>query len=67
MTITTQIHQIYTVCPHCKRPVAAQPDQPRAQCLEHGQVVPMRSAIANLPLPPPTQPAAIAAMPVWAA
>lgn len=66
MTNTTQVNQIYTVCPHCKRPVAPQPDQPRAQCLEHGQIVPMRSAIANLPLPSPVQPEAITA-PVWAA
>ena len=63
MTISAQVH---TVCPHCKRPVVARPDQPRAQCLEHGLIVPMRSAIANLPLRPPAQPIAIAA-PVWAA
>ncbi len=49
MTISMQVH---TVCPHCKRPVATQPDQPRAQCLEHGLIVPMRSAIANPPLLP---------------
>ncbi|MFZ1643374.1 MAG: hypothetical protein WAV07_18470 [Candidatus Contendobacter sp.] len=48
MTISTQVH---TVCPHCKRSVTARPDQPRAQCPEHGPVVPMRSAIVNQPLP----------------
>ncbi len=59
MTTTTHIHQIHTVCPHCKRPVAAQPDQRYAECLEHGQIVPMRSAIANLPAPS-VQPIAMA-------
>ncbi|MDS4026640.1 MAG: hypothetical protein RKO25_06615 [Candidatus Contendobacter sp.] len=48
MTISTPVH---TVCPHCKRPVTVDPDQRRAQCLEHGLIVPMRSAIANPPLP----------------
>ncbi len=48
MTISMPVH---TVCPHCKRPVVARPDQPRAQCPEHGPIVPMRSAIANPPLP----------------
>jgi len=48
MTISTPVH---TVCPHCKRPVAARPEQPRAECPEHGSVVPMRSAIVNW-LPP---------------
>ncbi len=52
MTNTIQIH---TVCPHCKRPVLVRPDQSRAQCPEHGMIVPMRSAIAN-PLLPPTTP-----------
>lgn len=66
MTTTTYIRQIHTVCPHCKRPVAAQPDQRYADCLEHGQVVPMRSAIANLPFAPSVQPIAILA-PAWAA
>jgi hypothetical protein len=44
--------QVHTVCPYCKRPVTVRPDQPRAQCVEHGPVVPMRSAIANPPLAP---------------
>lgn len=52
MTISTPVH---TVCPHCKRPVTVDPDQRRAQCLEHGLIVPMRSAIANPP-PPATPP-----------
>ena len=51
MTISTPIH---IVCPHCKRPVLARPDQSRAQCPEHGMIVPMRSAIANSLLPPAT-------------
>ncbi len=49
MTIATPVH---TVCPHCKRPVLARPDQPRALCAEHGSVVPMRSAIVNPPVAP---------------
>lgn len=40
---------IHIVCPHCKRPVIVQPDQSYAQCSEHGQIVPIRSAIANQP------------------
>lgn len=53
MTISTRVH---TVCPHCKRPVTARPEQPRAECPEHGPVVPMRSAIVNwLPSPPARQ------------
>ncbi|MDG4557766.1 MAG: hypothetical protein P9F19_10320 [Candidatus Contendobacter sp.] len=51
MTTSTPVH---TVCPHCKRPVTVQPDQRRAQCPEHGVIVPMRSAIANPPLLPST-------------
>ncbi|MDG4555706.1 MAG: hypothetical protein P9E24_15895 [Candidatus Competibacter sp.] len=43
--------QIHTVCPHCKRPVAVIREQPYAHCAEHGNVVPMRSAVANPPLP----------------
>ncbi|MFZ1326383.1 MAG: hypothetical protein WAT67_10275 [Candidatus Contendobacter sp.] len=49
MTISIQVH---TVCPHCKRSVVAQPGQLRAECAEHGLIVPMRSAIVNAPLPP---------------
>lgn len=48
MTISKPVH---TVCPHCKRPVLVRPDQPRAQCPEHGLIVPMRSAITNPLLP----------------
>lgn len=44
---------IHTVCPHCKRPVTVQPAQQHAHCLEHGQIVPMRSAIMNAPLATP--------------
>lgn len=50
---------VYTVCPYCKRPVTVQPGQRHAQCLEHGSIVPMRSAVANpsplpkIPLVPP--------------
>ena len=43
--------QIYMVCPHCKRPVAVTHEQPFAHCAEHGNIVPMRSAVANSPLP----------------
>jgi hypothetical protein len=39
---------IYTVCPNCKCPVAMVPGQTNARCREHGLVIPMRSAIANL-------------------
>jgi hypothetical protein len=42
---------IYMVCPHCKRPVAVTREQPYAHCAEHGNIVPMRSAVANSPLP----------------
>lgn len=49
MMISTPVH---TVCPHCKRPVTVRADQRRAECPEHGLIVPMRSAIAN-PSPPP--------------
>ncbi|MGB5063707.1 MAG: hypothetical protein WBQ37_08085 [Candidatus Competibacter sp.] len=45
------LRQIHTVCPHCKRPVAVIREQPYAHCAEHGNIVPMRSAIANPPLP----------------
>lgn len=38
----------YTVCPSCKYPVAVIPGQTNARCREHGMVVPIRSAIANL-------------------
>lgn len=41
---------IHTVCPHCKRPVVALREQHTAHCPEHGNVVPMRSAIVNSPL-----------------
>ncbi|MBK7542480.1 MAG: hypothetical protein IPI57_12010 [Candidatus Competibacteraceae bacterium] len=44
------------VCPHCKRETWAyrfeSPDGVRVEshrCREHGDVVPMRSAVANLP------------------
>lgn len=46
MTISCRI---YMVCPHCKRPVVALRGQPRARCAEHGDIVPMRSGIANPP------------------
>lgn len=49
----TAANKIYTVCPHCKRPVVALRDQKSAHCAEHGNVVPMRSTIANLPLAQP--------------
>ena len=39
---------VYTVCPNCKYPVAMIPGQTSARCREHGTVIPMRSAIANL-------------------
>ncbi|MCC7221259.1 MAG: hypothetical protein IT490_11100, partial [Candidatus Contendobacter sp.] len=42
-------------CPHCKRPVVALREQQRARCAEHGIVVPMRSVVANAPVPPPLQ------------
>ncbi|HRX70489.1 MAG: hypothetical protein KDJ22_04880 [Candidatus Competibacteraceae bacterium] len=48
----TTSHPVHTVCPHCKRPVVALREQPRAHCAEHGVVVPMRSAIVNPPLKP---------------
>ena len=46
----TNSRPIHTVCPHCKRSVTARPDQLHAQCPEHGQIVPMRSAIVNPPV-----------------
>jgi hypothetical protein len=46
---------IYTVCPHCKRPIIALREQQRARCREHGIVVPMRSAVANAPFPLPAR------------
>ncbi len=51
----THSPQIHTVCPHCKRPVVALRGQVRAHCLEHGAIVPMRSAIANLSPAPVTR------------
>ena len=45
-------HPVHTVCPHCKRPVVVVPGQRGALCAEHGNVVPMRSAIVNPPLAP---------------
>jgi hypothetical protein len=48
----TTVRPIYTVCPHCKRPVVALPGQRGALCAEHGTVVPMRSAIVNAPAVP---------------
>ncbi|MBL8258449.1 MAG: hypothetical protein JNM60_01380 [Candidatus Competibacteraceae bacterium] len=55
------ISPIHTVCPHCKRPVAVKPDQQHAHCAEHGQIVPMRSAVANPPLRPLLKPLALLA------
>lgn len=46
----TNSRHIHTVCPHCKRPVVALREQHTAHCPEHGNVVPMRSAIVNSPL-----------------
>lgn len=46
MTISCRI---YMVCPHCKRPVVALRGQSHARCAEHGDIVPMRSGIANPP------------------
>lgn len=48
----TDSRPIHTVCPHCKRPVVALREARNARCTEHGNVVPMRSAIANPPLWP---------------
>lgn len=48
----TNSHAVHTVCPHCKRPVVALPGQRSALCAEHGNVVPMRSAIVNPPAAP---------------
>ena len=42
----------HLVCPSCKRPVVALGDAVRAECAEHGSVVPMRSVIVNAPLLP---------------
>ncbi len=52
---------VHTVCPHCKRPVTVQPEQQHAHCPEHGQIVPMRSAVANPPLQPMLKPLALGA------
>ncbi|HRD65501.1 MAG TPA: hypothetical protein PKY50_05035 [Candidatus Competibacter sp.] len=55
----TDLRHTYTVCPHCKRQVVALRGQQNARCVEHGTIVPIRSAIANPPFAPvPRRPAA---------
>lgn len=37
---------VIDVCPHCKRPLMLT-GRSNGQCCEHGDVVPVRSAVAN--------------------